>query len=68
MLEQVIRQIRSELETSVGRSIMFWLVWKHVSVRLRKVVLWDKSWAQKAGWLQMGAEWSEDAGVGSLGR
>lgn len=46
---------------------MFWLVWKHVGIRLRKVVLWDESWAQKAGWLKMGAEWPEDMGVVSLG-
>lgn len=38
-----------------------------MGIRLRKVVLWDESWAQKAGWLKMGAEWPEDMGVVSLG-
>lgn len=47
---------------------MFWLVWKHMGIRLRKVLLWDKSWAEKAGWLKMGAEWPEDMVIGSPGR
>lgn len=49
-----------------GRRILFWLVWKRMDIRLGNIMLQDKSWAQKTGWLKMGEEWPEDTGVGSL--
>lgn len=47
---------------------MFWLVWKHLSIKLEKATLWNIIWPQKTGWPKVGAEWPEDAGVENLGR
>lgn len=44
---------------------MFWLIWKHMGIKLRKVTVWDKSWTQRPV-VRDGAEWPEDTLLGTL--
>lgn len=69
MVEQVIRcEYRANWRLLVGGFLSFGSfgsIWALCSGRSH---CGTRSWAQKAGWLKMGAEWPEDMAVGRLGR